>query len=105
MESGDKNNIENQEDSSNDFGRVIDSLHNKSKLSSLRTYQGDVAEYIKEMTGIKATFIDIDINPDKQFGSNVALSACTGMCSGYDYDFRHKGDNPQLTYASDSLVK
>ncbi len=65
----------------------------------------ELAEYIKEMTGIKATFIDIDINPDKKFGSNVALSACAGMCSGYDYDFRHKGDNPQLTYASDYLVK
>jgi hypothetical protein len=31
-----------------DFGKVIDVLHNKSKLSSLRTYQGDMAEFIKE---------------------------------------------------------
>jgi hypothetical protein len=30
------------------FGKVIDTLHNKSKLSSLRTYQGDMAEFIKE---------------------------------------------------------
>lgn len=65
----------------------------------------ELAEYIKKETGIKATFIDIDINPDKQFGSNTALSACAGMCAGYDYDYRHKGDDPQLTYASDSLVK
>lgn len=38
---------ENKEDSSKDFGKVIDVLHNKQKLSSLRTYQGDMAEFIK----------------------------------------------------------
>lgn len=32
----------------NEFGKVIDALHNKNKLSSLRTYQGDVAEFMKE---------------------------------------------------------
>ncbi len=32
---------------SKDFGKVIDALHNKSKLASLRTYQGDMAEFIK----------------------------------------------------------
>lgn len=31
-----------------DFGKVVDTLHNKSKLQSLRTYQGDMAEYIKD---------------------------------------------------------
>lgn len=31
-----------------EFGNVIDALHQKRKLSSLRTYQGDVAEFIKE---------------------------------------------------------
>lgn len=39
---------ENKEDPSKGFGKVIDALHNKSKLPSLRTYQGDVAEFIKE---------------------------------------------------------
>ncbi|MFA6269722.1 MAG: hypothetical protein WC657_00745 [Candidatus Paceibacterota bacterium] len=38
---------ENKEDNSKEFGKVIDALHNKSKLSSLRTYQGDMAEFIK----------------------------------------------------------
>lgn len=37
-----------KKDGSKDFGKVIDILHNKAKLSSLRTYQGDVAEFIKE---------------------------------------------------------
>jgi len=31
-----------------DFGGVIDALHSKQKLASLRTYQGDMAEFIKE---------------------------------------------------------
>lgn len=30
------------------FGQVVDTLHSKQKLSSLRTYQGDMAEFIKE---------------------------------------------------------
>lgn len=38
---------EEKKDTSKDFGKVIDVLHNKNKLSSLRTYQGDMAEFIK----------------------------------------------------------
>ena len=41
-------NLDNLGQTPKDFGRVIDALHNKSKLSSLRTYQGDMAEFIKE---------------------------------------------------------
>src|SRR3989344_2729801 len=32
----------------NKFGKIIDTLHNQQKLPSLRTYQGDMAEFIKE---------------------------------------------------------
>ncbi len=40
---------ENQPDKNlDDFGKVVDALHDKNKLSALRTYQGDVAEFIKE---------------------------------------------------------
>ncbi len=39
---------EQNESKPDDFGHVIDALHTKSKLSSLRTYQGDVAEYVKD---------------------------------------------------------
>ena len=31
-----------------DFGKVVDALHKKQKLPPLRTYQGDMAEFIKE---------------------------------------------------------
>ncbi len=41
----DKEEAQNKE---NDFGRVIDVLHGKNKLSSLRTYQGDMAQIIKD---------------------------------------------------------
>jgi hypothetical protein len=30
------------------FGKVVDALHNKQKLSSLRTYQGDMAQFIRD---------------------------------------------------------
>lgn len=36
------------EQEANEFGKVIDALHSKQKLSSLRTYHGDMAEFIKE---------------------------------------------------------
>lgn len=65
----------------------------------------ELAEFIKDNSGIKATLIDIDINPDVKFGSNSALSSCAGMCTGYGYEYRDKGKYPQLTYASDSVCK
>ena len=42
-----KNEIKKESNESK-FGKVIDALHSKQKLSSLRTYQGDVAEFMKE---------------------------------------------------------
>lgn len=32
----------------NDFGSVVETLHHKSKLPALRSYQGDVSEFMKE---------------------------------------------------------
>jgi len=37
----------NKNNSLEKFGKVIDALHKESKLPSLRTYQGDMAEFIK----------------------------------------------------------
>lgn len=39
---------EEKKDNPRDFGKVIDVLHSKQKLPSLRSFQGDMAEYIKE---------------------------------------------------------
>lgn len=44
----DENSDNKNEQAPKDFGNVIDALHNKGKLSSLRSYQGDMAEFIKE---------------------------------------------------------
>ena len=35
----------------------------------------EIAEYIREFAGYKATFIDIDVNPDSKYGSNSVLAA------------------------------
>lgn len=39
---------ENKKETGGQIGGVIDALHNKAKLPSLRSYQGDMAEFIKE---------------------------------------------------------
>jgi hypothetical protein len=44
----DSNLSQETEQNSDKFGKVIDVLHSKQKLPSLRTYQGDMAEFIKE---------------------------------------------------------
>lgn len=39
---------ENKKEGDSKIGGIIDALHNKAKLPSLRSYQGDMAEFIKE---------------------------------------------------------
>lgn len=36
-----------EKEAGNEFGKVVDALHERRRLSSLRTYQGDMAEFIK----------------------------------------------------------
>ena len=65
----------------------------------------ETAESIKEELGIKATWIDIDLNPDPKYRSNQALTSAVGIVTGMGYNVRHKGDCPMMTYAADSIVK
>ena len=65
----------------------------------------EVAEVIKNDVGIKATWIDIDLNPDPKYKSNAALSSAVGVVTGMGYSVRHKGNSPLMTYAADHLVK
>jgi predicted RNase H-related nuclease YkuK (DUF458 family) len=65
----------------------------------------EVAEAIKNEIGIKATWIDIDLNPDPKYRSNVALASAVGVVTGMGYNVRHKGNSPVMTYAADHLVK
>jgi predicted RNase H-related nuclease YkuK (DUF458 family) len=65
----------------------------------------EVAEAIKNEIGIKATWIDIDLNPDPKYRSNAALASAVGVVTGMGYNVRHKGNSPVMTYAADHLVK
>lgn len=65
----------------------------------------EIAELIKTQSGIVATWIDIDLNPDPKYGSNKALSNAVGIVTGMGYKVRHKGLSPVMTYAADKLVK
>lgn len=65
----------------------------------------EVAEAIKNETGVIATWIDIDLNPDPKYRSNQALASAVGIVTGMGYKVRHKGLSPVMTYAADHLVK
>ncbi len=72
-------------------------------------YSIEVAEKLKDEVGLKAKFIDIDINEDKHFKSNAVLTSALGLVKGMGYEVRHKnnpvGDSPLMCYAADNLVK
>jgi predicted RNase H-related nuclease YkuK (DUF458 family) len=65
----------------------------------------EVAELLKAELNIKATWIDIDLNPDPKYRSNQALTSAVGIVTGMGYNVRHKGNSPVMTYAADHLVK
>ena len=65
----------------------------------------ETAEQIKNEIGIKATWIDIDLNPDPKYRSNQALASAVGVVTGMGYNVRHKGNSPVMTYVADHLVK
>jgi predicted RNase H-related nuclease YkuK (DUF458 family) len=83
---------------------------NREKENTIRLlnevwYSVEVAEQIKNEIGIKANWIDIDLNPDPKFRSNQALASAIGIVTGMGYKVRHKGNSPVMTYAADSVCK
>jgi predicted RNase H-related nuclease YkuK (DUF458 family) len=68
-------------------------------------FSTEVAEEIRKEAGLKATWIDIDLNPDPKYRSNQALSSAVGIVTGMGYRVRHKGNSPMMCYCADSLVK
>ena len=68
-------------------------------------YSVETAELLKNELGIKAEWIDIDLNPDPRYRSNQALTSAVGIVTGMGYNVRHKGNSPVMTYAADHLVK
>ena len=65
----------------------------------------ETAELLKTELGVKAQWIDIDLNPDPRYKSNQALTSAVGIVTGMGYKVRHKGNSPVMTYAADQLVK
>lgn len=68
-------------------------------------YSVEVAEYIKNKLNIRATWIDIDLNPDPKYRSNQVLTSAVGIVTGMGYKVRHKGNDPVMVYAADHIVK
>ena len=78
---------------------------NINRLLNEVWFSVEVAEAIKNETGVVATWIDIDLNPDPKYRSNQALASAVGIVTGMGYKVRHKGLSPVMTYAADHLVK
>jgi predicted RNase H-related nuclease YkuK (DUF458 family) len=78
---------------------------NVARLLNEVWFSVEVAEEIKKELGVTAAFIDIDLNPDPKYKSNLALAGAVGIVTGMGYHVRHKGDSPMMTYAADQLVK
>ena len=78
---------------------------NVTRLLNEVWYSVEIAEQIKNELGVKAQWIDIDLNPDPKYKSNSALTSAVGIVIGMGYTVRHKGNSPIMTYAADKLVK
>lgn len=78
---------------------IVDRLINEVWLSI------EVAEEIRNQIGVRARYIDIDINPDPRYRSNKALTSALGVAVGMGYNVRHKGQSPVMTRVSDCIVK
>jgi predicted RNase H-related nuclease YkuK (DUF458 family) len=78
---------------------------NVNRLLNEVWFSVEVAEKLRTELNVIPTWIDIDLNPDPKYKSNVALASAVGVVTGMGYKVRHKGHSPVMTYAADHLVK
>lgn len=78
---------------------------NTTRLLQEVGHSVEIAEKILNEVGVRATWIDIDLNPDPKYKSNDALASAVGWVVGMGYKVRHKGNSPMMSYCADSLVK
>ena len=64
----------------------------------------EVAQYL-DSHGIRATYIDIDLNPDPRYKSNSVLRAALGFVESYGYTARCKPEAVSASYVADRLCK
>ena len=79
----------------------------KMRLLNETWYSIEIAEKIREEIGVKAKWIDVDINNDSKWKSNTVLSEALGLVDAYGYSSRYKNspNTPIVTYCCDQLVK
>lgn len=65
----------------------------------------DVAQEIKFNCWENPKYIDLDINPDEEAGSNVVYQAACGYVKGMGYECRFKTLGPLCTTLADYIVK
>jgi predicted RNase H-related nuclease YkuK (DUF458 family) len=64
----------------------------------------EIAEYLNSH-GIRATYIDIDLNPDPKYASNSVLRAAMGFVESMGYTPRCKPEAVSASYVADKLCK
>lgn len=89
---------------------IIREKDNNKRLLNEVWMSVELAELIKKELNIKAKYIDIDINEDKKYKSNVMLSSAIGLAVGMGYEVRFKNksivrESPMMCYSADKLVK
>lgn len=62
----------------------------------------EVARYL-EAEGIKAKYIDIDLNPDPKYRSNAVLRAALGLIESYGYTARCKPESIAASCCADRI--
>jgi predicted RNase H-related nuclease YkuK (DUF458 family) len=65
----------------------------------------EVAELLRNNGLPKATWIDIDLNPDPRYKSNKALRQAVGLVEGMGYKVRYKHNGAMITYGANHLVR
>ena len=65
----------------------------------------ELAEYLKENGLPKATWIDVDLNPDPKYKSNAVFRQAVGMVEGMGYKVRYKQLGAMATYSANHLVR
>lgn len=65
----------------------------------------ECAEYIKNHTGIRANFIDLDLNPDEKFASNSVVRSAVGWIESLGYESRVKHFQPYATVMANNLCR
>ena len=65
----------------------------------------EVAEHLRNNGLPKASWIDIDLNPDPKYKSNATLRQAVGLVEGMGYKVRCKHEGAMITYTANHLVR